>query len=246
MASFVWDRLPQEAYSNPYEYEAQDQFLREASAFLDAIYPHLGSSSLRFHRDDTSREKALWMLQVDALDALRDCVQLLREKRHRVAGRLFRDIAETLDLAAYFHSNSDASRKDLAKWYKDEVVPHRVYRDYVKSVQGDAVAMASRDHYFSLSKLTHRTYRSLAYGYTLGAGNRLVYEGVAPSGILIPSHTVSLYLVVTADLIKLFSSELILRESVAEQVVTSAWERAFEPEPVPRRFVPHPIGRFQM
>ncbi len=30
MTSFIWGRSPQEAYENPYEYEAQEQFSREA------------------------------------------------------------------------------------------------------------------------------------------------------------------------------------------------------------------------
>lgn len=233
MPSFVWDRSPQEAYANPYEYDAQNQVLREAGAFLDGLHSYFCGSPLRFHRDDTSVEKAIWMLHVDAFDALRDCLQLLSEKRHRVAGRLFRDIVETLDLAAYFHSNSDASRKELAKWYRDEVVPHRVYRDFIKCVQGEVAATASRDRYSSLSKFTHRTYRSLAYAYTLGAGDRLVYERVATSGILISPHTISLFLALTADLVKLFSSEITKRGTVSSEKVATAWEAAFESEPVP-------------
>ena len=239
MASFVWDRSHQEAYANPYEYDAQEQFLREATKFLDTLYAHLCGQSLRFHRDDTSREKAVWMLQVDALDALRDCLGLLKEKRHRVAGRLFRDIIETLDLAAYFHSDSEESRKKLDDWYADEIVPHRVYRGFIRRTEGEASATAKRDSYSSLSKWTHRTYRALGFGYTLGAGERLVYEGVADSGILIPPHTVSFYLALTADLIKFLSDEVAVRGILSPENVRGAWNGAMEAQSVPRRFVPH-------
>src|SRR5258708_1130795 len=102
MPSFIWNRSPAQPYSNPYEYDAQSQFAREASAFLVKIDERFCDSLTRFHRDDKSLAKAIWMLHVDALDSLRDCLDLLSEKRHRVAGRLFRDIVETLDLAAYF------------------------------------------------------------------------------------------------------------------------------------------------
>jgi hypothetical protein len=34
MPSIAWGRQPNEARTNPYEYEAQDQFVREAKALL--------------------------------------------------------------------------------------------------------------------------------------------------------------------------------------------------------------------
>ncbi|MBI4719283.1 MAG: hypothetical protein HY763_15920 [Planctomycetes bacterium] len=240
MPSFIWDRTPQEAYANPYEYDAQCQFLREAAAFLDVLHRHLCGSSRRFHRDDTSGEKAIWMLQVDALESLRDCVELLRDKRHRLAGRLFRDVTETLDLAAFFHSESTESRKSLERWYKDEVVEHSVYRKYVKTTEGEGPASAKRDDYRALSKFTHRTYRSLAFGYTLGAGDCLVYEGVDTLGILIPPHTISRYLALAASLIKFLRNELSARGTVSPETVTAAWCATMEDRSAPRRFVPHP------
>ena len=37
MASFIWDRDPQEAIRNPYEYNAQKQFHREAITLTEKL-----------------------------------------------------------------------------------------------------------------------------------------------------------------------------------------------------------------
>lgn len=67
MPSQVWGRSPQEASDNPYEYEIQDQFVREAEALLKRLNIGLQIYSMKFHRDDHSVRKAVWMLQLDAL-----------------------------------------------------------------------------------------------------------------------------------------------------------------------------------
>lgn len=41
MTSFIWGRPPQEAYENPYEYEAQEQFSREASVVTSELFAYL-------------------------------------------------------------------------------------------------------------------------------------------------------------------------------------------------------------
>ena len=102
MPSIVWGRNPREAYRNPYEYKAQDQFVREAEKIINKLFSELLKYAMKFKRDDTSIKKAIWMLQIDAVDSLQDFLILMKQKNHRVAGRLFRDVMETLDLAAFF------------------------------------------------------------------------------------------------------------------------------------------------
>ncbi len=193
MPSLVWGRDPQEAYENPYDYGIQDQ---------------------SFGRDDRSVEKAIWMLQIDALDSLRDCLKALVRKNHRVAGKLFRDIIETLDLAAYFASRSDQSAKNLEKWYADEIIPHRVYREFIKLTEGDQSFDEKRRLYSNLSRFTHRSYRAICDGYTLGSNNRLVHDAVTVTfsergeeaeQLLVTPHVIAAYLANLAELIRIFS-----------------------------------------
>lgn len=61
-------------------------------------------------------------------------MKLTEEKRHRIASRLFRDAVETMDISAYFYLAGNEARKDLAKWYNNEVIPHKVFREFIKSM----------------------------------------------------------------------------------------------------------------
>lgn len=126
MASIVWGRHPQEAYDNPYEYDAQDQFVREAKELLTQLQLKLDRFTMAFHRDDQTLEKATWMLALDLIDALLESVQLFEEKRHRIAFRLFRDVVETMDLLRVLHSNKPLAMKALHLWYEDETESPRV------------------------------------------------------------------------------------------------------------------------
>ena len=168
MPSIFWNLDPEEAYSNPYNYSAQEQFVREARRLLDFLAVGYEKYQMTFHRDDRSLKKAVWMLQMDALDSLSDCLDLIESKRHRIAGRLFRDVVETLDLAAYFSSDSAKSRANLKKWFDDEVVLHGVYRDYIKKTVGQDAAEERKNFHRQLSKFTHRSYRALLKSYSLG------------------------------------------------------------------------------
>jgi hypothetical protein len=121
MPSQVWGRDPQEAFEEPYEYGIQDQFAREARTLFARLYKLLNSDCHRYSVDDRSREKAVWLLSMDALDSLRECLEALIRKEHRVASKLFRDVMESMDLAAYFHNATDKSKVSLGKWYADEI-----------------------------------------------------------------------------------------------------------------------------
>ena len=96
MPSLVWDRDPEEAFKNPYEYEIQKQFVRESTIILEGFHKLMDKRNLRYPNDDISLEKALWILNYDSLDALQDCLEMLQIKKHKLAGRLFRDVWETV------------------------------------------------------------------------------------------------------------------------------------------------------
>ncbi|MDF5884344.1 hypothetical protein P4193_27195 [Pseudomonas aeruginosa] len=134
MPSFVWDRDTEEAWSEPYEYGGQEQFHREAYKVLSLIKLHYAEKDMHFDRDEKTLDKAIWLIQIDALEALIDALKLTEEKRHRIASRLFRDAVETMDISAYFYLAGDEARKDLAKWYNNEVIPHKVFREFIKSM----------------------------------------------------------------------------------------------------------------
>jgi len=246
MPSQVWGRDPQEAFEEPYEYELQDQFVREAGTLLRRLYALLNSDRHRYSLQDESREKAVWLLAMDALDSLRSCLTALSRKEHRVAGKLFRDIMESMDLAAFFYSDTGKSKACLKRWYADKIVPHREYRDYVKQTDSPQEAERIAAHYASLSRFTHRSYRAILDGYSRGGEDRLVHDGTGElygsmegaGTFLVLPQTLSSYYAVLANLVLEFSAELSALGLVASDEVRDAFAKSFEAETVPRRFFP--------
>jgi hypothetical protein len=235
MPSIVWERDPQEAYDQPYEYGAQEQFLREFVRFITAINEQLNKSVLCYHRDDRSLEKAMWMIAHDVVDALLEISRLLVEKRHRVASRMFRDCLENVDLLAVLGSGTQFSENALTKWYDNKTIPHRDSRQYLESIKGED--SAERRHYYGqLSKFTHRTYRALLHSYSLGAGNLLVHDSYGSHQLLVLPHVVAAYFAVLASLTVEASDALLHNGVLGEEVIMQAWSVALEADTVPRRF----------
>ena len=177
MPSFVWNREPGEAFSEPYEYGGQEQFSREAESVLKELKAHYAQWDCAFTRDDRTVQKAVWLLQVDALGALTDALDLTNCKRHRLAARLFRDFVETMDASFYFFHGGKEAHANLAKWYNNEVIPHRVFREFLKSHHGNENFEHLRTTYNDFSKYTHRTYRALLMSYIHASEDKLAYDG---------------------------------------------------------------------
>lgn len=237
MLNFIWTREPSEAYLNPYEYDAQEQFSREALAILNEYKNQMESYNRLFSRDDTSFKKAIWMLQMDAIDSLLECHYLLSIKKHKIAGRLFRDTIEVLDIAAFFNTKTERSKKLLGTWFIDEVIPNREYRDYIKKNQGEERAKQLASFYSQLSKINHRSYRSLAYGYILGKNSTLVYDGFQKSDLLVFPGVISMYYSLLANLLKILSRELVSGGLLKSETIQVIWNECIEANPEERKFV---------
>lgn len=236
MPSQVWGRSPQEAYENPYEYGIQKQFVREAHALLGRLNDKLQKYSMKFHKDDYSEKKAIWMLQLDALTSLQDSLDALQSKKHRVAAKLFRDVIETLDLAAYFYSSTKDSKKNLKKWYHDTVIPHRVYRDYIRKTKGVKIAEKRKNLYSSLSRFTHRTYRALLDGYGLGKNDMLWHDRYKNTEFLVLPQTIAAYYALLSHLIIEFLEEVFTRKLLNENEIKNIIRDSLEVKTTPRCF----------
>lgn len=236
MKNFIWFRNPKEAYENPYEYGAQEQFSREAFKVLSSFKKHLKAFDLKFTRDEKSLEKALWMLFLDAVDSLLECHNYLSEKKHKIAGRLFRDAFEVMDLSALFSSGTEKSKRLLEKWYDDKVIPNREYRDFIKKHISVELAEKHRVFYSQISKINHRTYKSLAYGYVLGEDSKFAYDGFQQSKMLVYSGVLSMHYALLANSISIFSSEVEKCSLLPKNQIEEIWNESIEEEPECRRF----------
>jgi len=237
MASFVWTRDPDEAYENPYEYDAQDQFVREAKAVLDGLRVKLNEYDMTYKLTDVSIEKAIWLLHTDTLCSLGDGLGALEQKKHRPAARVFRDVVETMDLAVYFSSESNKSNRALTKWYSNEIVPHSEYRDYIKSVEGVDVAKGLAREYKSLSKFTHRSYRAITASCGLGGGDLIWHENHSNFDIPMLVQPIAAYCAVLAGFVLKFCSEVASRGLLEQADVEKLIRDCMEDTPVKRRFM---------
>ena len=237
MPSFVWSRDPSEAFREPYEYGGQEQFAREAAAVVGYLKERYAAQKSEFPLLDTSTHRAVWMLQVDALSALSDALELLEEKRFRVVSRLFRDVVETLDASYYFALGGNASLKNLAKWYQNEVISHRVFREFVQKHHGSEQAESLRALYTDLSKYTHRTFRALSMSYLLGHNETAIYDGFRPKErMYVLPHVVSFAYAMLAGLIKRFVQFSVDTGQLSKEHELALWEKCLEVETVSRRF----------
>jgi len=236
MPSFVWERKTDEASLEPYEYGGQEQFSREAKQVLKLFKDHYSKHNRTFTRDDKSLNKAVWLLQVDGLEALNDALLLIDEKKHRIASRLFRDAVETLDMSAYFFLGGNEAKKDLEKWYENEVIPHRRFREFVKKTHGHERAENLSGLYSDLSKYTHRTYKAIGTSYILGRNDLFVYDGFRESHTLVSPHIISFSYALIAALIKRFIDIAERTDQIDKHTIERVWKESLETETVPRRF----------
>jgi hypothetical protein len=236
MASFVWNRDPEEAYSNPYEYGAQEQFVREAKKILSRLCKVLGKHNLHFNRDACSLQKATWMLHNDTINALREALSLLEKKKHELVGRIFRDVWESCQLVEYFLSSSPQSQGDLKKWFDNEVISHKSIRERLEKSGRKAEAEEKRQRQRELSKFTHRTYRALLKGYSLGGDDKMVYDGCTKYSVA--PHTLSAYYAILGDLIFQTLGSMKKSKFISKEEAKKILRQSLEKTTVPRKFAP--------
>lgn len=237
MPSFVWNRDPSEAYDEPYEYGAQEQFAREAVAVLAGLNTAYAERNSFFGLGDRSAAKAVWMLQVDALSALADMISLLGQSRFRLASRLFRDVVETLDTSFYFALGGDSASPKLEKWYENEILSHRDVREFVKRRLSEEHASELLELYRDLSKYTHRSFRALEMSYLKGSGETSFYDGFRDNGgMLVSPQSISFAYAVSAGLIRRLMEYAVLTGELSRERTELIWLENLERDSVPRRF----------
>lgn len=246
MPSKIWTLDPSESFERPYEYAVCDQFEREASKLLSKLYKLLNDRNNKYPIDDESSSKACWMLAMEALDCLRESQAALKMKRHRVGSAMLRTTHEVLDLARYFHAQGETKNgnRHLSAWYKDEIIEHKIYRNWIKERDGSTAVKVESDKYRSYSRFTHRSYQILLLGYLLGKNDCLVHDATGElldlngdrRATLVLSHTMIFYFSFIAQSIHRFVKDVGDLELVASESLEKAVDESLEHETEPWRF----------
>lgn len=212
LKSDIWKQSLNDVEKNPYDHLNYKLFIEDADILLDSFSSFYDKYNLKYHIEDESLNKCMWMLHVHALCLIEDCIFLLKYKKHIIVGKMFRDITEILDMAFLIRHE----QKYLNMWYNDKVIQHSEYRKFIKRKKGKWLESKERDEYKFLSGFSHNNYYQIKNSYTLGVGNKLVHEIHAPE-ILTPQQTISQYCWKLSFLIKKFIREMLDSELFLEE-----------------------------
>lgn len=180
-SSPIWSETADMSRKHQYKHDDVALFLSEAKALLERIYDIYERSQLRFDRDERTLKKAMWMLDIECVVTLTDAVDLLHEKRHRVAGKMLRQALEAVDISSLFCAEGEHG-VNLGKWYDNEIVSHKSYRNHIKK-QGESEKLDERREWYRLlSKWTHHTYYALCNSYVVGKDDKLAHDAHKVNG----------------------------------------------------------------
>ena len=161
-------------------------------------------------------------------------IEVLRRFPEGISGGQIRQELEKEGLRPAEQTHLDRRKRDLKKWFGDEIIVHAKIREQLEKSGRKAEVERRRRRHRELSKFTHRSYRALLKGYSLGVDDKMVYDGYTKWAVL--PHTVSAYYAILAALI-IQNSESIQNSglvSVAE--IEKIWKQSLEKTTVPRKF----------
>lgn|GEM_PF-1864305 len=230
----------EEVYSHP----AKDQFLREGEKLATGFLELLTSQAVLL-MDSKQAEKAITMIYSDLFMSIKDCCFLLQNNKYRLVGPILREFIELKDIAYCIREHPN---KFLERWYDNVSPNHNEIRQLIgknlKEVLDEASSATGKDpslnreiadfykshlksEYSSISKLTHKTYKTLLYNYwTVSIDddsdeNKLILD---QTGILNSSKTIFLTLLshYTIKLLNQIKEEAIFTPKQFEQVLRDA------------------------
>jgi len=241
MSSIIWDRDSQEAIDNPYEYPAEEQFIREAKVLISKL-EEIILNKKHFYLNDKSLEKATWMLQIDILFTFKDAIEVLDLKKHRLVGPLIRIMYENLHQIEYLNSGTEKSSQALINWFDNKSPRHFDYREYIKKTKSEELAGFLKRQYEAYSKLTHRTYRSLLYNYAKGSNEKAENSDLEDYHIWYDEgwplrQSMSMFYAILGMFGKFMISNFKVYGVLTEGEVEEAWNNSMESKQIPRGYI---------
>lgn len=176
LSSPIWKQETDKSRECQYDYDAVKLFIKEALSVLTDLYKAYARWNFKFHQDDRSAAKAVWMLDMECIETLADAVDLLADKRHRVAGKLLRFALEAADLSALFWGEGDCGN-NLKEWYAEKIIPHSRYRDFLEKKGRPACKAKRKAWYGELSNWMHHTHYAINNSYFHGGAGYIAHDG---------------------------------------------------------------------
>lgn len=170
----IWNKESAEiAFTIGYKIQEIEIFNIECETFLKALLEESFFLKNDFFNDINDLKKATWLILNDIISSNYDCLQNLKVGNIRMASRVFRDNMENMNIVEFL--NESGKSKYLNDWYKDEILAHKDYREWLKQTDED-LSILTRDVYRIYSKYAHRTYHSILESYSLTEDKKLEYK----------------------------------------------------------------------
>lgn len=170
----IWNKESAEvAFTKGFTLEEIEIFNIECESFLKKLLEESFSMKNDFCNDINDLKKATWLILNDIISSNYDCLQNLKIGNIRMASRVFRDNMENMNLVEFL--NESEKPKYLTDWYKDEILSHSDYRNWLKKTD-EHLSTLTRDVYRIYSKYAHRTYHSILESYSLSKDKKLEYK----------------------------------------------------------------------
>jgi hypothetical protein len=173
MKSELWDKNSTKAFTTGYSTEELDFFDKECEDFLTVVINLSKTQNNKFDVKSRELKKANWLILNDISCSLYDCLSELKKGNIRIAGRVFRDVLENMHLLELLNKSDDG--KLLEKWFDNEFIPHRTYRDWLKK-KDEKFATLTRDVYQLYSQFSHRNFKPISESYNTNQNGNLEHK----------------------------------------------------------------------
>ena len=165
MKSEIWDKKNDiKGFTVGYSIEQIELFENECEEFLNLVLRMSSYNNDQFQESENDLKKANWMILNEITSALLDCLEMLKKDNIRMASRVYRDVMENMHILELINKSENGNH--LIKWYENEVISHRKYRDWLKR-QDEELSELTRDVYRIYSKFAHRTFEPIFESYDL-------------------------------------------------------------------------------
>lgn len=173
MKSELWNKNSIKAFTSGYSTEELNFFDKECEEFLTVVINLSKSLNNKFSANSIELKKANWLILNDISCSLFDCLAELKKGNIRIAGRVYRDVLENMHLLELLNKKDNG--KLLKKWFNNEFIPHRTYRDWLKK-NDENLSTLTKDVYQLYSKFSHRTFKPIIESYYANENGNLEHK----------------------------------------------------------------------
>lgn len=151
-----------------YDHDGQEEFFNEAMKWCNDSLDEIDKYNLRFKNDERTSQKATWMLFLNCLLQIRECLSLIKEHKIVSSSPLMREIWEKYH--AMLFMNDKANQLALKSFYENKdycFMDSKYSRNLNDKIESEKLKV----FFGELSKFIHPNYVALREFFCVGGDN---------------------------------------------------------------------------